>query len=198
MRDYSKLLAAAKKNNGIIQTKIAVENKIPKDYLKYAVEDGYLEKVERSIYILFDAFEDDLYFLQLLHKDLVYSYETAAYFNKLTTRDPLTLNITTKKGNNVSKIKSNCETRFYFVKEENFDLGIIKVKTMFGNYIKIYDKERTLCDLFTNRYKGDKFIQIESLKTYLSSKDKNIEKLIKYAKILGVYENLIEKILILL
>ena len=93
MRDYSKLLKLARDNNGIIQTKMAVENNISKHYLRFAVQDKVLEKVRNGIYITPETMEDELYFLQLKSKNLIYSYETSAYYNGLTTRNPLTLSI---------------------------------------------------------------------------------------------------------
>lgn len=198
MKDYSKLLELAKKNNGIIRTKMAVENKIPKDYLKFAVDDGVLEKARNGIYITADTMEDELYFLQLKSKNLIYSYETSAYYNGLTTRDPLVLSITTTRNNNISNIKSNYKLEFHFVSNEKLNLGLTTTKTMFGNTIQIYDKERTICDLFSKNYVGDRYVVNESLKTYLKMEDKNLTKLLKYAKEVGVENVIKDKLEILL
>lgn len=198
MRDYSKLLELAKENNGIIRTKMAVENKIPKDYLKFAVDDGVLEKVRNGIYITPGTMEDELYFLQLKSKNLIYSYETSAYYNGLTTRDPLVLSITTTRNNNISTIKSNYKLDFHFISKEKLNFGLTTTKTMFGNVIQIYDRERTICDLFSKNYVGDRYVVNESLKTYLKMEDKNLTKLLKYAKELGVEKELKDKLEILL
>ena len=198
MRDYSKLLKLAKENNGIIQTKMAVKNNIPKDYLHFAVQDKVLEKVKNGIYITPDTMIDEMYFLQLKSKNLVYSYETAAYCNNLTTRTPLTLSITTTKGNNVSAIKSNYQLNFHFVSKEKFNLGLITTKTIYGNSINIYDKERTICDMFSRNYVGDRYVVNESLKTYVKMKDKDLIKLLRYAKLLGVEKKIKDKLEILL
>ena len=198
MRDYSKLLKLAKENNGIIQTKMAVKNNIPKDYLHFAVQDKVLEMVKNGIYITPDTMIDEMYFLQLKSKNLVYSYETAAYCNNLTTRTPLTLSITTTKGNNVSAIKSNYQLNFHFVSKEKFNLGLITTKTIYGNSINIYDKERTICDMFSRNYVGDRYVVNESLKTYVKMKDKDLIKLLRYAKLLGVEKKIKDKLEILL
>lgn len=198
MRDYSKLLKLAKENNGIIQTKMVVENNISKHYLRFAVQDKVLEKVKNGIYITPDTMEDEMFFLQLKSKNLIYSYETSAYINELTTRNPLVLSITTTRDNNTSTIKSNYQLDFHFVSKDSLNLGLTTNKTMFGNLIKIYDKERTICDLCSKNYNGDKFVINESLKTYLKMKDKDLTKLLKYAKKLGVEKELREKLEILL
>lgn len=198
MRDYSKLLKLADANNGIIQTKMVVENNISKNYLRFAVQDGILEKVRNGIYITPSTMEDEVYYLQLKVKDLIYSYETSAYYNGLTTRTPLTLSITTTRDNNVSTVKSSYKLDFHFVSEDILNFGSTTTKTMLGNEIKIYDKERTICDLFSKSYNGDRFVINESLKTYLKMKDKDLNKLLNYAKKLGVDKELREKLEILL
>ncbi len=198
MRNYSRILNLANKNGGIILTKDVVNNNIPKNYLKYALEDGILEKVSNGIYIIKNSIEDTEFLLQLKHKNLVYSHDTSAFYNHLTTRDPLALSITTISGNNVTSIKSSYDLDFYFVANKKFNLGLIETKTMFGNEIKIYNKERTICDLFSKRYRGDKYIAIESLKTYLQMEDRDLNKLNEYAKILGVEKILKEKLEVLL
>lgn len=198
MRDYSKLLKLAKENNGIIQTKMAVENNISKRYLRFAVQDNVLEKVRNGIYITPETMEDELYFLQWKSKNLIYSYETSAYYNGLTTRNPLTLSITTIQGNKTYQLKSQYKLEFHFVPKCKFDLGLTTVKTMYGNNIQIYDKERTICDLFSKNYVGDRYVVNESLKTYLKMEDKNLTKLLKYAKGLGVEKELKDKLEILL
>lgn len=198
MRDYSKLLKIAETNNGIIRTKVAVANKIPKDYLRFAVQDGVLEKVKNGIYITTDTVADEVYFLQLKAKNLVYSYETSAYYNELTTRTPLVLSVTTLKGNNTSSFKCAYPLEFHFVSKEIFGLGVIKTKTSLGNSIFIYNKERTLCDLIAKKYVGDRFVVNESLKSYLKAEDKDLTKLLSYAKQLGVEKNIKDKLEILL
>ena len=73
MRNYTKLLELAKQNNGYVFTKDLSLNKIAKDYLKFAVEDGILEKVARGIYIESDKFVDLLYVYQINYSKVIFS-----------------------------------------------------------------------------------------------------------------------------
>lgn len=115
MINYSKILELANKNNGIILTKNAVKNNIPKSYLKYALEDEVLEKIGSGIYITKETIADTEYLLQIKHSNLIFSYENSAFYNHLTTRDPLNLSITTISGNNISSIKCDYDFDFHFV-----------------------------------------------------------------------------------
>lgn len=193
MRNYERVIALANDSNGIITTKQAVDTGIPKDYLKSALDGGILERVAAGVYVLYGTAVDDYYLIQLKRTKAIFSHATAAYLNGLTTRDPLVLSLTVPKTYNAHEL-SKAGHKIYYCREENYGLGIITTKTMFGNTIKLYNSERTLCDLFSARYQGDPYIALESLKAYLTSGQKDIHKLMKYAKQLGVEKALREKI----
>ncbi len=196
MRNYTKLLELAKQNNGYVFTKDLSQNKIAKDYLKFAVEDGILEKVARGIYIESDKFVDLLYVYQMNYSKVVFSSFTSAYLWNLTTRDTeiiygaTPLNYFAKSShNNTVLVREN---------DDIYNLGITTIKTMFGNIVKCHDIHRTICDLFSDKYVGDKFVQVEALKNYLKLPNKDTIKLMKYAKVLGVDKQLREKLEVLL
>ena len=196
MRNYTKLLELAKQNNGYVFTKDLSQNKIAKDYLKFAVEDGILEKVARGIYIESDKFVDLLYVYQMNYSKVVFSSFTSAYLWNLTTRDTeivygaTPLNYFAKGSrNNTVLVREN---------DDIYNLGITTIKTMFGNIVKCHDIHRTICDLFSDKYVGDKFVQVEALKKYLKLPNKDTVKLMKYAKVLGVDKQLREKLEVLL
>ena len=196
MRNYTKLLELAKQNNGYVFTKDLSQNKIAKDYLKFAVEDGILEKVARGIYIESDKFVDLLYVYQMNYSKAVFSSFTSAYLWNLTTRDieivygATPLNYFAKGSrNNTVLVREN---------DDIYNLGITTIKTMFGNIVKCHDIHRTICDFFSDKYVGDKFVQVEALKNYLKLPNKDTVKLMKYAKVLGVDKQLREKLEVLL
>ena len=56
----------------------------------------------------------------------------------------------------------------------------MEIKTKSG-IVKIYNKEKTICDLFSYRNKLGEDIALEALKNYLRSKDFNLNKLRQYA-----------------
>lgn len=196
MRDYSRLLELAKDNNGYVFTKDVTKNNIPKDYLKFAVEDGVLERVARGIYISADAYVDDLFIYQKINTKVIYSAFTSAYLLELTTRSTEKYYGCTPIQYNKTKLRKDN----YIIGEpdEIYKLGLTTVKTNFGNEVACHNIHRTVCDLFSPKYIGDKFVQVEALKTYLKHKDKNTIKLMQYAKILGVDKALRKRLEVLI
>ena len=64
--------------------------------------------------------------------------------------------------------------------------------------IKVYDIERTICDIIKNKSKIDIEIFTKALKDYAKMTNKDLFKLMKYAKKLGVDKKVREYMEILL
>ncbi len=71
--------------------------------------------------------------------------------------------------------------RFFFFPERFYHLGIEKIKTDAG-FISIYNKEKTICDMFRYRNKIGENLALEGLKIYLRRKDSNVNKLYQFAE----------------
>ena len=83
-------------------------------------------------------------------------------------------------------------------KDETYNLGITEVKTIFGNTIRVYDIEKTVCDFIKNRRKIDSESFVKCINWYKRIKSKNRSNLMVYAKKMKIEEevfNLMEVIL---
>ena len=180
--DYRKCLEALlDKNEGVLLTKNIVEAGISKQLLSKYLKKGYIERVAQGVYLSNDAFEDDMYVLQARSVKAVFSHETALYLHDLTDRDPLQYTVTLPSGYNATKFKDK-GVYVHFIKNDLLNLGVEDGKTPFGRSVRIYNKERTICDIVRNRNVIDPAILNESIRRYLSSKEKNIPKLMQYAE----------------
>ena len=72
--------------------------------------------------------------------------------------------------------------KIYTVKKDLLDLGKLTVVNNFGHTVPMYDLERTICDLVRSRSNFEIQDFNTVLKTYVSKKDKDLNKLMKYAK----------------
>ena len=170
--------------NGIILSSDVTEAKIHRSVLSSLVAEGKLVRVSRGVYLLSDEFEDDYYLLQRKYNRGIFSYSTALYLHGLSDRVPLVFHLTFPAGyNNASLEKDNVlVTR---VNKANYDLGISPINTPYGNQVLVYDVERSLCDVL--RGKGDDIQIVQSaFKKYLISKNRDINKLVYYARQLRV------------
>lgn len=77
-------------------------------------------------------------------------------------------------------------------------MGITEKETSFGNKIKIYDVEKTICDIIKNRAKMDSEIFTKALQTYVTLQHKNLYRLHKYAKEMNIEDKVNEYMRLLL
>jgi len=73
----------------------------------------------------------------------------------------------------------------FFFRERFYNPGIDIINTKYGE-LKIYNKEKTICDMFRYRNKLGEDLAMQALKNYLKQKKKSIATLIKYAEICQV------------
>lgn len=180
--DYHKLLETLlREKEGMLLTKDIIEAGISKQLLSKYVKKGYIERVAQGVYLSKDAFEDEMYVLQARSKKAIFSHETALYLHDLTDRDPLQYTVTLPSGYNASNFK-NDGIYVYFIKNDLLNLGVEYGKTPFGRNIRVYNKERTICDIVRNRNGIDSAIINEGIRRYLSEKEKDIPKLLQYAE----------------
>ena len=169
------LLKKIKENNGIITTKEALSLGIHKNVLKELTTKGELEKIATGLYVLPDENIDDyIYFSYRIPKG-IFSHETAAYLQGLSTRMPLIYVMTIKVGDNVSRVKSVRNNIIFKY------IGRITIISPFGREISVYDKERTILDIIKDNDRIDAQVFSEAVKSYFASKEKNLLNLSKYA-----------------
>lgn len=187
MEYKNKITKLAEKNNGYIRTKEIVYNDIPKNYLKELVDEKVLLKVKKGLYILSNYFEDEYFIFQSTNSNAIFSLETALYLHNYNDRVPTIYNITVPKnyGGNLRKEKN---VKLLYIKPELHNIGITEIESPLGNKIKVYDLERTICDIIKFKSKVDPEIFSKALKQYVKSKNKNLNNLITYAKKLKIEE----------
>lgn len=173
------------KNKGIITSTEVTESGIPRYYLTSMVENGDIVKVENGIYTSPNTMDDELYFMQYKLTKGVFSHKTALYLHNMTDRTPISYTMTFPSGYNTKHLKDR-DINIKLSNKETFDLGIITMNSFNGNPIRVYDIERTLCDILITRNKTDVQIVNQAMKIYAQSNRKNINKLLEYAERLHV------------
>ncbi|MCD5413409.1 MAG: type IV toxin-antitoxin system AbiEi family antitoxin domain-containing protein [Clostridiales bacterium] len=185
MTGSKKLEELIEKSGGVITTKLVETHNIHRQYLGELVKEGKLERVAYGVYITPDVWEDKMYNYQIRKGKMIYSHETALYLLDLTDRDPLSYSITVPYGYNASRLKKE-GLIIHSVKKELFNLGMCMKKTIFGNEVKTYNMERTICDVVRDRNNQDVAVVSEALKRYINRKDKDINKLMNYARLFRI------------
>ena len=191
MDNFEKILKIMKNNGGYITTKELDENNINRYFLTKMIERKQINRISRGYYGLVDYNADEYYQIISMSERAVFSMNTALYLHNLSDRTPLIFDITVPYYYGGS-LRKNKKVNLYFVKNSILNLGKIEITSPFGMKIKVYDKERTICDIVKNRNDMDMEIFSKAIKNYTKSSDKNLNKLMKYAKELKIEKKMKE------
>ena len=184
MEYESKILKLFK--NGYLTTKDVTDNNIPRFYLTKLIKERKIERVSRGVYIKKNELVDEFVILQSKSKNAIYSNTTALYLYGFSNRIPIKYDITINSGYNGSLQKKDNVNLFY-TKRELLELGVIDYKLDSGNIIRVYDLDKTICDIIKNKKKIDVEIFNKAIREYFYSKKKNTLKLYEYAKKMNIY-----------
>jgi len=174
-------------HKGILRTADAVNAGVSKIYfLKFVRDYGY-EQAARGVYLSPDAWADSGYILQLKCREAVLSHETALYLLGLSEREPAQCVATVKQGYNPAKLTRR-GIRVYTIKREWHDLGVTEILSPMGNPVRVYDAERTLCDIFRIRSQVDRRERMAALEKYVKSGKSDLLRLMEYARLFRLEE----------
>ena len=181
MKINQEILVEMKKNNNMITTAQVVALGFSRALLSKYVKEGLLERGRQGVYILPDSVHDDMYTLTLRTDKIIFSHDTALFLNGLSERTPFEHTVTIPSNSVLSAVLME-ECNCYYVKPELYELGIVIKKTTFGNEVRCYNAERTICDLIRSRSRMDEETVISAIKNYATYKDKDLNRLAAYAE----------------
>jgi predicted transcriptional regulator of viral defense system len=168
------------KNKGFLRTSKAVQAGVSRSYLSQFVCKHGLKRVAHGLYASQDAWPDGLYVIQFRYPQAVFSHETALYLLNLADREPTNYSVTFKAGTRATELTKE-GIKVYKVKADLFDRGISNVESPAGHELRVYNPERTICDLLRSRSS----VEIQDLQTglqaYIKSEGRNIPLLMRYA-----------------
>lgn len=167
------------------------------NYLKVLEEEGLIYKIKQGLYKLADwETEDELEDIAHLVPNGVVCLLSAWNYHELSNDVPPEYHLALEKNEKVS-LPDYPPIQLYYWIQKYWELGITSVK-IGHTEVKIYDKEKCVCDAIRYRNKLGKELEKEVLENYLRQPDRNIDLLFSYAKQLRVKNKLTQYLELLL
>lgn len=151
------------------------------------VASNQIEKIRRGYYqYIGDNSFSDIPTIAVLFPDGVLCLDSALDYYGYTDRTPSAWHIAVDS--------TSTRTRFYidypvvkphFIQKERYLIGISETE-IDGQKIKIYDRERTMCDLLLHRNKVDGEVFNTAVQRYVIDPERSTARLMQYAKALHV------------
>lgn len=187
--NYSIIRKIISDNGGFITRKNINEHNIPSAFLSQFVKKNNLVKHDTGFYAKKDWIKDDYFVFQYEYPKLVYSFYAAAYLHGLGDYNPVFLEVTGPKNYRPFPLPREGVILHTDTRDNTYGLGIVEIETAFGNKVRVYDMEKTVCDFIRNRSRIDVELFVKCLRTYYKRKDKNLHNLLTYARIMKIEED---------
>ncbi|MGD8781971.1 MAG: Abortive infection protein AbiEi [Ignavibacteria bacterium] len=168
-----KLEKIFEKNKGFTRMKEMREAGIQTRDIAKASADGIIAKIKPGLYKLTAySFDENESFATVCraNKKAVICLLSAAEYYELTTFNPSEIYVALPMNTPRFNI-GYPPCRVYYFERNKYELGVREIDTGSGR-IKIYSKEKTIVDLFRYKNKLGEDVALESLKTYMRSRDK--------------------------
>lgn len=179
------LMDALKKNNNVITTKQAEDLGFSRALLSYYAGEELLVRERQGVYILPNGVHDDMYTISMRSKKIIFSHDTALFLNGLSDRTPFRHSVTIPSGTKLpATLRDECDC--FYIKPELHTAGMVIKKNTFGNEVRCYNAERTICDLLRSRSRLDEETVIAAIKNYAISAEKDLNLLAALSVQLGV------------
>lgn len=172
---------------GMMRTTQLAEEKVFYQHREKLIADGHVEKVRRGYYQWVNP-EDfsEAGTVTRLFPDAILCMDTALRYYGYSDRTPADWHLAVSKDSGKSRF--NIDYPFvkpYYVEPKVLELGLTK-GNMDGHEVRIYDKDRVICDCLRYRNKMDKEIFNKAIQNYIADPEKSIPKLLEYAEPLRV------------
>lgn len=182
MHDVQYYKSIFDKYGGMMRTTQLAEEKIFYPQREKLIADGYVEKIRRGYYqwINPDDFSEVGTVIRLF-PDAILCMDTALRYYGYSDRTPGDWHLAVSKDSGKSRFRIDYPfVKPYYVEPAVLELGMT-TGTMDGHAIRIYDKDRLICDCLRYRNKMDKEIFNKAIQKYIADPEKSIPKLMEYA-----------------
>lgn len=155
--------------------------------LQKLIEQGCVEKVRYGYYqwVDHDDFSEVGTVIRLF-PDAILCMDTALRHYGYSDRTPADWHLAVSKDSGKSRFKIDYPfVKPYYVEPSLLELGLTTGE-MDGHKVRIYDKDRVICDCLRYRNKMDKEIFNKAIQNYIADPGKSVPKLLEYAEALRV------------
>ena len=148
------------------------------------VHQGELIQVRRGVYANIDQLSGNMTDINTIVPDGILCLWSAWNIHHLTTSMPQAFHVAVKRDRKVT-VPSFPKLEIHHYTESILKLGIMKMK-IDGFNIRVYDVERSVCDAVKFRNKVGMDVCSEIINNYLERPNRNLSKLMDYARKLRV------------
>lgn len=185
-RRMQQLESIFKEHGMVMKTAALTKSRVFSKEISQLVSKGTIVRVKTGFYVWADAlhnFSDVELAAAVLPGCVVCLHSAAAYYD-FTTIIPTAVCIAASYARKAPVLPQQPRVTLYRFTEAIFDIGITEHQMTFSK-VRMYDRERTVCDFMRMRSQFGDDLALEVLQNYMRG-PKNLQKLFQYAQELKI------------
>lgn len=174
------------KFGGILKTSELKDCGLSSRQIKKLLDEGIISRIKQGYYELSDFISKEEVVIARLFPQAVIYLESALFHYGYTDRIPSSWQIAVNK--NCEKGQFVIDYPFitpFYIKGEFLELGMDTIDVE-GVAVKIFDRDRTICDILRYEKKLEKEVFNKAVQSYVKDDKKNVRKLFYYAEVLNI------------
>lgn len=175
-----------KKHGGVLKTAELNQLGLSSRQIKNLLDKGVISKIKHGFYELSDYITREEVVIARLFPQAVIFLESALMYYEYTDRIPAAWQIAVDRNSKKTQYKIDYPViEPYYLEPKFLEVGIDKIQVE-GITVKIFDRNRTICDVLRYENKLEKEVVNNAIQRYVKDPKKNVRKLFEYAKVLNI------------
>lgn len=186
MMDIDKMKNEFEKQGGILKTSELSDLGLSSRQIKKLLDEEIIIKIKYGYYEFSGSIPREEIVIARLFPNAVIFLESALMHYEYTDRIPSAWQIAVNKNSEKSQYKmDNFFVEPYYLEPKFIEVGVDRI-ILEGITIKIYDRDRTICDVLRYEKKIEKEVFSNAIQRYIKDQKKNIRKLFEYAEVFNI------------
>lgn len=175
-----------KKYGGVLKTSELKELGFSSRQINKLLEEGMISRIKYGFYELTDYIPKEEVIIARLFPKAVIFLESAMMHYGYTDRIPLAWQIAVDRYSKTTQYDIDYPLiKPYYLKPKFIDIGIDTIQVD-GVEVRIYDRDRTICDALRYEKKLEEEVFTNAIKRYIKDPEKNVRNLFEYAKVFNI------------
>ncbi len=150
------------------------------------MEESIISRIKHGFYELTDYIPKEEVVIARLFPDAVIFLESALFYYEYTDRIPYAWQIAVDKDSQKTKYDIDYPLiEPFYLKPKFINIGIAEIQVD-GVGVRIYNRDRTICDVLRYENKLEKEVFNNAIQRYVKDQKKNIRRLFEYAEVFNI------------
>jgi predicted transcriptional regulator of viral defense system len=186
MINVKSIIEEFKLHGGVLKTSEIKEMGLTSRQIKRMVQEGTISKIKYGYYELTEYIPNDLIIVARLFPDSVIFLESALFYYGYIDRVPKEIQIAVDRSSKTTKYDIEYPmVKPFFMEPRFLEVGVETIE-IDGVKIRIFSRDRTICDVLRFEKKMDYEVFSSAIESYIKDSNKVVRNLFEYADILNI------------